>query len=358
MPLSARSAASPSPDIWAMNAGREPTSPGLVKSRIAQRSPNPFSIGVPVSAMRDRAGMRRSCWEVSLVGFLIACASSSTIRRHSTASSASMSRTAVAYVVMTTSDVRAIRLKSSSSERAAPWCTTTRRLRCELRGLRAPSCRRRRPERRRAPVPHRRCGRGGRARSASCRAPCRGRGTRRARRHRGTRASRPPRPGTCAARRRTPPGARRARSRRCAAFSTMSIAQLSPWTTTPPARPPPSRPIWARRISAPVSVRDRLALLERRRGLLEVDPIDLDPPAARLHQRARLLGEPADVGRGQLDVVEQDRPRDVAELVRADHRAARRLGEQAQRRLRLASRQRRARARRNRTAAASVPARS
>ena len=45
MPLRARSAASPSPAIWAMNAGRVPTRPGLVKSRIAHRSPRPFSIG-------------------------------------------------------------------------------------------------------------------------------------------------------------------------------------------------------------------------------------------------------------------------------------------------------------------------
>ena len=40
MPFSARSAVSPSPDIWAMNDGRGPTRPGLVKSRIAHRSPS------------------------------------------------------------------------------------------------------------------------------------------------------------------------------------------------------------------------------------------------------------------------------------------------------------------------------
>jgi hypothetical protein len=38
---------SPSPDICEMNDGREPTRPGLVKSRIDHRSPSPFSIGVP-----------------------------------------------------------------------------------------------------------------------------------------------------------------------------------------------------------------------------------------------------------------------------------------------------------------------
>ena len=65
-----------------MNCGRVPTRPGLAKSRIAQRSPRPFSIGVPVSAMRVRAGIRRSCCDVSLAGFLIACASSRTTRAH------------------------------------------------------------------------------------------------------------------------------------------------------------------------------------------------------------------------------------------------------------------------------------
>ena len=103
MPLSARSAfsadccfpASPLPDRLATNCGRGPTRPGLVKSRIAQRSPRPFSIGVPVSATRTRAGMRRSCCAVSLAGFLIAWASSSTTVDHCTFSMASMSRTAV-----------------------------------------------------------------------------------------------------------------------------------------------------------------------------------------------------------------------------------------------------------------------
>ena len=67
-----------------MNCGRGPTRPGLVKSRIAQRSPRPFSIGVPVSAMRVRAGIVRSCCDVSFAGFLIACASSRITRAHAT----------------------------------------------------------------------------------------------------------------------------------------------------------------------------------------------------------------------------------------------------------------------------------
>ena len=59
-----------------MNCGRGPTRPGFVKSRIDQRSPRPFSIGVPVSATRVLAGIRRSCCAVSLAEFLMACASS------------------------------------------------------------------------------------------------------------------------------------------------------------------------------------------------------------------------------------------------------------------------------------------
>ena len=65
-------------------------------------------------------------------------------------------------------------------------------------------------------------------------------------------------------------------------------------------------------------LRDRLALGQRGRGPLQIDPVDLDPAAARLHQRRRLPGEPRDLGRGELDVVEQHRPRHVAELVGAD----------------------------------------
>ena len=73
---------------------------------------------------------------------------------------------------------------------------------------------------------------------------------------------------------------------------------------------------------------DLVALGERGGGLLEVDPIDLDPAVARSHERAGLLGELGDLGGGQLDVVEQHRPRHVAELVGADH-GVRRLGEAA-----------------------------
>ena len=98
--------------------------------------------------------------------------------------------------------------------------------------------------------------------------------------------------------------------------------------------------LW-RRISAPVSWLVVFALGERSCRLFEVDPVDLDPAAAGLHERAGLPGELRHLGRGELDVVEEHRPGDVAELVRSDHRAGRRLGEQPQRRRRLAARQRR-----------------
>ena len=94
---------------------------------MAHRSPRPFSIGVPVRASRDRAGSRRSCWAVSLAGFLMAWASSSTMRPHSTAASASTSRTAVAYVVITMSAPAMAPCSCSAVGLDAPWCTSTRR---------------------------------------------------------------------------------------------------------------------------------------------------------------------------------------------------------------------------------------
>ncbi len=83
------------------------------------------------------------------------------------------------------------------------------------------------------------------------------------------------------------------------------------------------------------------ALGERSCGLFEVDPVDLDPAAAGLHERAGLPGELRHLGRGELHVVEENRPGDVAELVRSHHRAGRCLREQSERRSRPAARQRR-----------------
>ena len=82
-------------DISAMNRLRAPSRPGLQKSMMDHRSPRPFSIGVPVSVTRQRASSRRSCWAVSLAGFLMVWASSSTTVDHSTFSSTSRSRMVV-----------------------------------------------------------------------------------------------------------------------------------------------------------------------------------------------------------------------------------------------------------------------
>ena len=57
-----------------------PSSPGLMKSKIDQRSPSRFSTGVPVSAMRARASSCLAARVCLAPGFLIACASSRTAR--------------------------------------------------------------------------------------------------------------------------------------------------------------------------------------------------------------------------------------------------------------------------------------
>ena len=72
----------------------------------------------------------------------------------------------------------------------------------------------------------------------------------------------------------------------------------------------------------------------------EVGAVDRDPALAGTDERARFLGQPRDVGGGELDIVEHRRPAHVRELVRADHRLRRRVDEHAQRRRRLAPRQR------------------
>jgi hypothetical protein len=81
-----------------------------------------------------------------------------------------------------------------------------------------------------------------------------------------------------------------------------------------------------------------LALGQRGGRLLQVDAIEFDPLAVRLHQRPRLLGQTSHFGPGELDVVEQHRPGDAGELVHADHRAGGVVGEQTQRRGGLAPR--------------------
>ena len=59
---------------------REPSSPGVAQSRIAQSSVRLFSTGVPVSATRHRDAMVRRLRAVEEVAFLMCCASSATTR--------------------------------------------------------------------------------------------------------------------------------------------------------------------------------------------------------------------------------------------------------------------------------------
>ena len=60
---------------------------------------------------------------------------------------------------------------------------------------------------------------------------------------------------------------------------------------------------------------------QRRRRRGQVGPVQLDPAAPGLHQRAGLAGEAGDLLGTQLDIVEERRPADVGELARPDHRA-------------------------------------
>ena len=54
------------------------------------------------------------------------------------------------------------------------------------------------------------------------------------------------------------------------------------------------------------------------RRLGEVGAVELDPSAARLHERPRFGCQPRHLGGGELHVVEDHRPLDVAQLRRAD----------------------------------------
>ncbi len=78
-------------------------------------------------------------------------------------------------------------------------------------------------------------------------------------------------------------------------------------------------------------LRGGLPFGQRLGGLLQVDTIELDPLAAGVHQRPSLLRQPCHLTGGQLDIVEQHRPRHVGELVSAHDRTGRLFGEQAQR---------------------------
>ena len=216
--------------------------------------------------------------------------------------------------------------------RVAPWCTTTFSSGVKRWPPRPPSCRRPPAGRSPAPVPSPAV----RARWAST-VGVLPRPMSRARQPPSSTASRNPshaeRLGLvrCAARRRSP----RVASTGSVETSLRPVEagrwpSRRPRRVSPPASGEPSSPTAWRRISAPVSWVCVGPLGQGGRRLLEVGPVELDPPAARPHERAGLGRQPGDVGGGQLDVVEHRRPADVAELVGADDGVARRLGEQAQ----------------------------
>ena len=118
-----------------------PSRPGLMKSKIDQRSPSRFSMGVPVSAMRASA---RSCLTglVCLApGFLMACASSSTTSRHGVLRQPGRPRQE-AVAGDDQIDVRQIaRAHRSSASRpvcADGWSDDRLQARCESLDLRGP----------------------------------------------------------------------------------------------------------------------------------------------------------------------------------------------------------------------------
>ena len=294
-----------------MNVGRGPTRPGLVKSRIAHRSPRPFSIGVPVSASRVWAGMRRSCWAVSLAGFLIACASSSTrlcpgdggegvdvADRRGVGGDRRCRR-------------RRSRLASSSADgRDAPWCTTTRRLGREPGRLGRPVADDGGRGDRRAPVPLAGgAGEVGEHGRRLAEAHVEGEAAAEVGARRGTRSTPAPRPGSVRSSPAKPvgPGDRRdARPRRPAGRCRWPSCCRRP--STPPASPDPSSPMLWRRISAPVSwVTDSRSASAAAASSRSTRSISTQRPRDCTSGRA-WRGQPGDLGGGQLDVVEQRRP--------------------------------------------------
>ena len=115
-----------------------------------------------------------------------------------------------------------------------------------------------------------------------------------------------------------------------AAAASRSAAQPPPSTVMPPASGVPSRPSARRSMSAPVSWVVSARSAERVGRGAQVGLVERDPLATRADERPGLLGQRADLGRGELDVVEHRRPAHVGELVGAD-RGLLRLREQPQR---------------------------
>ena len=135
-----------------------------------------------------------------------------------------------------------------------------------------------------------------------------------------------PRPGSCAARRRSPSGCRgRLGATGSPAAASRSAAQPPPSTEMPPASGEPSRPRARRSISAPDELGRRWrARRARPAAALRSARSMRDPPAAGADERPRFLGQLGDVGGGELDVVEHRRPPHVGELAGADDRRLRR----------------------------------
>ena len=102
----------------------------------------------------------------------------------------------------------------------------------------------------------------------------------------------------------------------------MSLAQLLPCDDDAARQRRPVEPDALSQDLCAGQLRDAFSLGERGGRLLEIDAIDFDPSPARLHERSRLTGQAPDLVGRQFDVVEQHRPGDVAELMRADDRPA------------------------------------
>ena len=262
--------------------------------------------------MRVRAGIRRSCCDVSFAGFLIACASSRTTALPRDRGD----RLDVAHrgAVGGDHDDRRRRPRPRSrraTARFAPWCTTTRSVGREPRRLGGPVAddRGRRDHQRRAVA-----GAGEQVREHRRRlAEAHVEGEAAAEAGRVEEAEPRERLGLVAAE--LADEARRARrpARRetFAAAASRSAAQPPPSTEMPPASGEPSRPSARRSISAPESCVVVARSASASAAAFEVGLVDRDPPAAGADQRPRFLGQPRDVGRGELDVVEHRRPADV-----------------------------------------------
>ena len=108
-----------------------------------------------------------------------------------------------------------------------------------------------------------------------------------------------------------------------AAAASRSAAQPPPTTETPPAS---GGALDAEREAQRLRARElrRVGAFGERVGRgLEIGLVERDPTPAGTDERAGFAGEARDVGRGELDVVEDRRPAHVGELVRADDRLRR-----------------------------------